>query len=168
MKTYLSLSGVNQTLDNLKQAGIIIPHNFKAELVKYGKDISKKAKEILEQKSAIRTNKQYWTGKLQKSIKVNILEREDEMVGISVGPDMREAPYAEWVEIGHFVHGGWYGEKGAWWEGYHYMEGAYAEIAPEIPDNISKTLKTVLNNFAQSVGRIRHKRTGRFVSGVVS
>ena len=85
---------------------------------------------------------------------------------ISVGPDMRTAPYAEWLEIGHYTGlGAKYG--GTWWEGYHYLEGAYAEIGPSIPKQIAKTLSVALNKFSMSAGRIRHKTTGRFVAGAI-
>jgi len=68
---------------------------------------------------------------------------------------MRVAPYAEWVEFGHRS-----------WKGYHYLESAYIELAPEISDNISKTLKISLNNFARTANqRTKNLNTGRFVSG---
>ena len=79
---------------------------------------------------------------------------------------MKIAPYAEWVEIGHFIHAGYYNTKGDWWEGYHYMEKAYVEMESEIPAKISETLKVSLSNFARTASkRTRHKTTGRFVSG---
>ena len=103
MKISLSISNVKETLKNLKEAGIVIKKDFQGELIEHGKSLRDQAKEILESESQMRTNKKYWTGNLKDSIKMNIIERDDEVVGISVGPDMRVAPYAEWIEIGHFT-----------------------------------------------------------------
>jgi len=154
---------------NLKELGFVVDHNFKTDLVEQGKKLRDKAKEILETKSQQRTDKRYWTGKLQESIKLYVGElttygyegntsfqpETRKSLNISVGPDMRAAPYAEWVEIGHSD-----------WEGYHYMEGAYVELAPEIPNNIAKTLKVTLNKFARTANqRTQNLKTGRIASG---
>jgi len=168
MKLGLTLSGINQTIKNLEQAGIVIQKDFGNELLDKGKQIRDKSKEILERESASRTSKRYWTGALKESIKVNVVRKErDNITGISVGPDMRRAPYAEWIEVGHFVVAGAFGTKmGNWWEGYHYMEGAYAELAPEIPQKIAKTLNISLTKFARTASkRTRHVKTGKFVGG---
>ena len=166
MKIGLSLSGINQTIQNLKSVGFSLQTDFKGELIEQGKTLRNKAKEILETESQRRTNKRFWTGKLQESINLHVNVQSGGMTGITVGPDMKKAPYAEWVEIGHFVHGGWYGTKGDWWEGYHYMEKAYADVAPEIPNKIAETMKVNLNNYARSASkRTRHVRTGKFVKG---
>jgi len=154
---------------NLKELGFVVDHNFKTDLVEQGKKLRDKAKEILETKSQQRTNKRYWTGKLQEAIKLYVGETASygyagnigfkpetrKALNISVGPDMRVAPYAEWVEIGHHD-----------WEGYHYLEGAYVELAPEIPANIAKTLRITLNKFARTASqRTRNLKTGRITPG---
>ncbi len=175
MKLGLSLQGVNQNLRSLTDMGVVIDHNFKTDLVEQGKKLRDKAKEILETKSQQRTDKRYWTGKLQEAIKLYVgelttygykggTEFEPETrksLSISVGPDMRVAPYAEWVEIGHYKS-----TSKDWWEGYHYMEGAYVEVAPEISSNIAKTLKVTLNRFARTANqRTQNLKTGRITSG---
>ena len=169
----LSLSGINQTIKNLQEAEIIIKKDFKAELIDQGKELRDKAKEILARESQRRTSQKYWTGKLHDSIKMTITKewkwKTGESMSISVGPDMRVAPYAEWIEIGHFLVSGAFGqERGRWWEGYHYMEGAYVELAPEIPTKIGETLKVSLSRFGRTAsGRIRHLKTGKFVPGTI-
>lgn len=166
MKLGLSLSGINQTIKNLEGAGFVLQTNFKSELINQGKSLKNKAKEILERESSLRTNKRFWTGKLQDSIEMNILHEKGDIIGISVGPDMRKVPYAEWVEIGHYVYGGFYSTKGDWWEGYHYMEQTYAEVEPNIAKQIADTLKVKLNSYARTASkRTQHKKTGRFVAG---
>lgn len=166
MKLGLSLSGMNTTIKNLQDAGIVVEKNFKTELVEQGKRLRDKAKEILSTQSQVRTSQRYWTGKLHDSIQLNITEERGDMIGIRVGPDMRVAPYAEWVEIGHFLTAGEFGmEQGGWWEGYHYMEGAYTQLAPDIPSKIARTVTLALNKFGRSAGRTRHRKTGKFVAG---
>jgi hypothetical protein len=159
MKVSLSLNEYNRTLKNLQRAGVEIPNTLRSELINQSYQIRDRAKQILEDKSQKRTNKKYWTGNLQSSIRADVVEREGQVVGISIGPDLREAKYAEWVEIGHFT-----GLGGGWWEGYHYLEGAYTEIAPKINDQITRTLKVTLRHFEQG-SRTRHRTTGRFVKG---
>jgi len=160
---------------NLKELDFVVRGNFKIDLVAQGKKIRDRAKEILEAKSKQRTGKKYWTYKLQNAIKLHVgelttygykggTEFEPETrksLSISVGPDMRVAPYAEWVEIGHYKS-----TSKDWWEGYHYMEGAYVEVAPEISSNIAKTLKVTLNRFARTANqRTQNLKTGRITSG---
>ena len=161
MKLGLSLQGINDTIKNLQEVGIIVEKDFTGGLIDNATKIRDKAKEILEGK----TNPIYSTGKLKDSIEVNILDKNR----ITVGPDMRVAPYAEFVEIGHYMTGGWVKKgniKGArWWEGHHYMEGAWLEVSPEITSKITETLNVKMNNFARSAKRTRHKITGRFVEG---
>jgi len=173
LKLGLSLSGINQTVKNLEEAGIIIPKDFNTELIDQGRKLRDRAREILARESQRRTSQRYWTGKLEESIKMEVTEdwkwKTGKSLSISVGPDMRVAPYAEWIEIGHYLVGGAFGTKrGGWWPGYHYMEGAYTELAPKIPGEITKTLRVSLNKFSQTASkRIRHLKTGRFVSGAI-
>jgi len=169
MKIGLSLSGINATLKNLQSAGVVVQSNFNESLVESGKQLRDRAKEILEGK----VNPMYSTGRLRDSINMNIGEETgawsgQQSLNISVGPDMRIAPYAEWVEFGHYMVSGWASKGsggGSWWEGHHYMEGAWTEISPTIPKQISDTINLSLNNFARSVQRTRHKTTGKFVKG---
>jgi len=166
MKLKLNLTQMNTTTNNLRRAGIEITHNFKAELADAGNEVAQKAREILERESDKRTNKRYWTGKLRDSIKSDVTEQTGEfgekVMGVSIGPDMRTAPYAEWVEIGHYT--GWgpqYG--GEWWEGYHYMEQAFAEVAPKIPEKMRKSLKVTLSKFDRAGGKTKSRTTGQSV-----
>ena len=171
MKIGISLEGVNNSLANLRSAGVIVQSDFNGQLIENGKRLRDKAKEILEGK----VNPIYSTGKLRDSIELNVTQQTGawsgiESTNISVGPDMRKAPYAEWVEIGHYMTGGWNIKgnkvKGArWWKGHHYMEGAWLEISPNISKQITDTLKVKLNNFGKSAKRTRHLTTGRFVAG---
>ena len=167
MKLGLSLQGINDTIKNLQDVGVVIEKDFSSELYNNLIEIRDKAKEILQGK----VNPIYSTGKLRDSIEVNMLDKNRG----TVGPDMRVAvnekgeSYAEWVEIGHYMTGGWVKKgniKGArWWEGHHYMEGAWLEVSPKIIPKIAETLSVKMNSFARSAKRTRHKTTGRFVAG---
>jgi len=172
MKLGLSLSGVNKTLESLQKLGVEITSDFKLELIENGKQIRDKAKQILEGK----TNPIYSTGKLRDSIEMNVGEETGAWSGtkslnIPIGPDMRVAPYAEWVEFGHYMTGGWNTSgkavKGArWWNGHHYMEEAYLEVSPKISKQIADTINLKLNNFGRSASkRTRNLTSGRFVAG---
>lgn len=160
MKVHLSLSNFNRMKKTLNDVGFEFRDTFTGELVKQSGQISKRAKEILSEKSQSRTSKRYWTGRLHDAIESRIVEREGSVVGTSVGVDLRKAPYAEWVEVGHSM-----GYDAGWWEGYHFLEGAFAELGPQIPNQISSTLKVTLKRFASSGGRFRNTNTGRFVRG---
>ena len=175
MKLGLSLKNVDTSLNNLKSAGVIIQSDFKTKLIDEGRKIRDRAKEILEGK----VNPIYSTGKLRDSIKLNVTQETGawsgmETTNVSIGPDMREAPYAEWIEFGHYMTGGWHIKgskipKGArWWEGHHYMEGAWLEISPHISQQISDTMKLSLNSFDKSGKNIRHRTTGRYVKGAIN
>lgn len=166
MKVSLSLQNYNRILKNLQNAGLEIKNNFKGDLIKQSGEIRDRAKAILVEESSRRTNQRYWTGRLHESIESRQVIREENIVGTSVGVDLRKAPYAEWVEIGHYRVAGDFGsERGDWWEGYHFLERAFAEIGSQIPNQIANTLKVTLKNFDVSGGRFRHQTTGRFVRG---
>ena len=176
MKLGLSLQGLDNSIKNLEKVNLVINKDFRMDLLEQGNKLRDKAKQILQARSMQRTGMKYWTGKLKDSIKVNVGETISwgfkagsvntpegrNIFSISVGPDMRTAPYAEWIEFGHST-----GYGGTKWEGYHYLEGAYTEIGPSIPRQIAKTLSIALNNFAFSAGRIRNKTTGQFVAGSI-
>lgn len=167
MKIGLSLNGVNATIKNLQNAGMVIPTDFRSQLVTQANEIRDRAKQILEEQSSTRTSKKYWTGRLQSAIRTNVKTNETSMVGVEVGVDLRTARYGEWVEIGHRIANPFTGKmiEGSWWEGYHYLEGAYVEKAPDIPRLISDTLKVSLSHFDTRGKRTRSKATGRFVAG---
>jgi hypothetical protein len=154
MKLTLTVQNYNTILRSLQRSGIEIKENFKGQIVDYGKEIRNRAKEILSEESTRRTNKRYWTGRLYDAIESRHVIREDNIVGISVGVDLRDVRYAEWVEIGH------YDSWKNWWEGYHYLERAYTEVAPEIPGKIAQTLKTVLRKYQLAGLQVKHRRTG--------
>lgn len=165
MRIGLTLQNYNRILRNLRSAGLEIKEDFKGDLIKQGANIRDRAKDVLIERSKQRTNQRYWTGALHNAIFSRPTVREDNIVGISVGVDERQAPYAEWVEIGHYLVAGDFGsQRGMWWEGYHFMETAFAEIAPQIPNQISNTVKIKLNKFDQG-RQTRHRDTGRFVKG---
>jgi hypothetical protein len=167
MKIAFSLDGINQTIKNLNEVGVVINTNFKSELLNQGNELRDKAKQILEEQSQLRTNKRYWTGRLQNAIKTKMVTNETEMTGVEVGVDLRSARHGEWVEIGHRVANPYTGKviAGSWWEGYHYLEGAYLEVSPTIAKQIGDTLKVSLTHFARLGGRTRSKSTGRFTKG---
>ena len=158
MKFQLSLVGMNETIKNLNDFEIVIEKAHTEELVDIAYTIRDRAKEILEGK----TNPIYSIGKLRNSIKANTLDKDR----VSIGPDMREVNYAEWVEFGHYMTGGWTrkgSSKGRWWEGHHYMEEAWLEIFPTIIPKIAESLREVLNNFARTkTSRLRNIKTGTY------
>lgn len=170
MKLGLSLNGVNASIANLKQAGLIIDSDFNGQLIENGKRLRDRAKEILRDK----VNPVYSTGKLANSINMNVTEETGAWSGlkstnISVGPDMRIAPYAEWVEIGHYMSVTWKTKENIkaarWWEGHHYMEGAWLEISPTIIKDITDKVTISMNSFDRKAKRTVHQSTGRFVAG---
>jgi len=184
VKLGLSMSGVNDTIKVLGNIYGVSVDEMKKGLVKNVKEIRDKAKEILENK--VSKDPRYSIGTLRDSIGVtsgNIeteygsqnvatgrwAKKQSKPFSVSVGPDMRKAPWADWVEIGHYMTGGWVKKgniKGArWWEGHHYMEGAWLEVSPKIIPKIAETLSVKMNSFARSAKRTRHKTTGRFVAG---
>lgn len=175
MKLGLSLQGINDTIKNLNDVGIAINKDFSGELYNNLIEIRDKAKEILQGK----VNPIYSTGKLRDSIEVNMLDKNRG----TVGPDMRVAvnkkgeSYAEWVEFGHWMTGGFVKKgtpvkvlktKGAWWwEGHHYMEGAWLDVSPKIIPDIAKTLRETLNSFSRIKGKkqLRNINTEQFTKG---
>ena len=178
MQLYLSLDRLNAVINNLAEAGVVIPKDFKSELINQGNKLRDKAKEVLVQESSRRTGQKYWTGRLYDAIKSEVETGglyNDVMTGIKVGVDLRTAQYAEWVEIGHRKVSGYRrteigGPKviigsGEWWEGYHYLEQAYLEVGPDIGKEITDTLRITLTHFSRKGGGTRSKATGRFTKG---
>jgi hypothetical protein len=162
MKVNLSLHNYNRMLKTLDLAETSLKQKFIDEIVDSGNKIKNRAREVLRD----RATAGYWTGRLHDSIESKPVIREDNVAGVSVGVDLRKAPYAEWVEIGHYIAVGPFGsERGRWWEGYHYLETAFAELGPKLPSQIANTLKVSLKNFDVRSTGFAHKTTGRFVSG---
>lgn len=166
MKLGLSVQGSQGIITSLNGLAGAVGSDAVFELIKIGQEIRDKAKEILEGK----TNPEYSTGKLRNSIKSTVVEQKggaDEItsVSVSVGPDMREAPYAEWVEFGHYMTGGYVSSGGKiaagtrWWEGHHYMEGAWTEISANITTRIKNTLSVSLNNYIKSGGSAHRRKS---------
>lgn len=162
-------------MKNLEDLGFIINTNVKSKLIDQTNQVRDRAKAILESESSSRTGKKYWTGKLQNAIKTDIMTDDSTVTGTRVGVDLRSARYAEWVEIGHKVISGYRREtiggpkvaigSGAWWEGYHYLESAYLEIAPYLSSKITDTVKEAFTHFSFKGGRTRNVKTGQFSKG---
>jgi len=130
------------------------------ELIQQGGQIRNLAREILVSESQQRTGQKYWTGRLYDAIQSRPVIREENVIGISIGVDERSAPYAEWVEIGHST-----GFNADWWEGYHFMEQAFAQLGPEIDSKIASTLKVTMKKYDVRKTGFAHRGTGRFVKG---
>jgi len=169
MKLNIKMASVRPLIDRLTQINQGIKDEFIDGIANTAATMAEDARVILEERSEQRTGKRYWTGNLQQSIDINPTTSAGEITGVSVGPDMRKAPYAEWIEYGHYrVAGDFGGDQGEWWEGYHYMEEAYAKNKDKFIKDIEKGLKTVLSkdltNFGTGPGgSVRHKLTGQFV-----
>lgn len=170
MQLSFSLQGINDSIKALQEAGFAIQKDFKGELISQGNNLRDRAKQILAEKSQQRTGQKYWTGKLQDAIKSEVQigynDYSSDVTGIRVGVDLRSAPYAEWVEIGHRTSNPFTGEPtNKWWEGYHYLEGAYLELGPGMASKIRNTLVVSLSHFNNKSGRTRSKATGQFTKG---
>ena len=160
MKLTLTIRNYNTILRSLRRAGVEIKKDFKSEIVDHGKELRDRAKEILTEESERRTNKRYWTGKLHDAIESRLVIREDNLIGVSIGVDLRSVKYAEWVEFGHYTGFG-AGFGGGWWEGYHYLERAYTELAPKIPNQIIRTLRIYLKKYEVAGLQVSHRATGQ-------
>ena len=101
------------------------------------------------------------TGKLRDSITATYNLKAPAAIHptVVVGPDMRIAPYAEFVEFGHFLR------NGESWPGAHYMYRAYKDNKEKIADIVKVNLQGALKYYGQGIGGARHLRTGRFVGG---
>jgi hypothetical protein len=150
MKFTMSVKGMNESLQNLSKAGFAIETNFYNKLIDEARNLQRKAQEILNEV----TNPIYSTGKLAASIEVNALDKGR----ISVGPNASKAPYAEWVEFGHYMTGGalqgsqTFAKGGKvqgarWWEGHHYMEKAWLQEGQSIPSKVADTLRVNLQHY---------------------
>jgi len=78
-----------------------------------------------------------------------------------VGPDMRMAPYAEWVEFGHFrAVGDYQSQRGRWWEGHHYMEEAFLTQK----DSIMNSIKVKLANEIRDISIVIYNKAADYAA----
>lgn len=161
---------------------------FLKEVYDSAKDIEERSKEILMSKAHyrwVRPGEHHTPGRLAGSIHVtpeSVEQLDNRNPVVRVGPNLRIAPYAEWVEFGHYMVGAglaaykskktgkWiYPEKRRWWRGYHYMGEAAREKRASLPNELTTSFTSEMTNYGfirTSKGvRIRHLRTGRFVGG---
>ena len=165
----LTLEGKAQSMFNLVNIDNKLKRNYLEELYNSGIEIRDTAKLILRSK----VNPKWSTGKLEESIDVAF---NPNVPSMRVGPDMRMAPYAEWVEFGHFTAVGDYqSQRGEWWEGHHYMEEAFLTQKDSIMNSVKVKLANEIRMYTMQPTkggiRIRHgtelfKGTGRLISGV--
>jgi hypothetical protein len=92
------------------------------------------------------------TGRLASSIRKGFDTSSNQIVG-RVLPDQRIAPYAEFVEFGHYAR-----NRSTWVPGLHYMELAYIETRRESKRRIESGMTTGLKWY-DSPGAV-HKVTG--------
>jgi len=164
----LKLEGKAQSMFNLVNIDNKLKKTYLEQLYDSGVKIRDTAKLILRSK----VNPEYSTGLLESSIKVAF---NPNTPAVRVGPDMRMTDYAEWVELGHKMGGGWAAKSQWWWEGHHYMEESWLthrdNIIPSIRIKLADELMhyTMEKNIKGGIS-IRHgtelvKGTGRFVGG---
>ena len=157
---------------------------FLNDIYKAATDIEKRSKEILKSKTHyewVRPGEHHTPGRLAGSIHTtpeSAEQLDNRNPRVRVGPNLRIAPYAEWVEFGHFMTGGgarkiggkWkYGGKTWWWKGYHYMSEAAREKRATFKGELTTSFTSELSHYGfvqtERGVRIRHLRTGRFVGG---
>ncbi len=148
LKMKLKYSGIQQTLINFAGADDFFKNNF---LNKLGE-----AAQILYDTVKSPGYTPVDTGTLRDSIAITFNPNIPEA---RVGPDMRQAPYAEWVEFGHFQR------DGKWLPGQHYLDRAYRDSKDKMIGVIQAGLANALSNYGRNVnaGRVTHKTTGQFV-----
>jgi len=169
VKIGMSVTGINDSKIALNAAGENIVVVCRRAMFNSAVKISERAKEILREKVR-KIPPIYSTGKTERSIKVNILDKDR----VTIGPDMRESPHSEWVEVGHRVIRGYTTKThkpigGTWWEGYHYMEGAWLEISPTIPKEVADSVTLSLKKFGKmKTTQLRNIKTGQFTPGRIN
>jgi len=155
LKFKIGIAGISKTIENVEKLEQAVKQAYLNKLTESANKFRDKAKEVLHNS----VNLEYSTGKLESSINSVIDEKR---LTARVGPDMRIAPYAEWVEFGHFI-----GLSGQWWSGHHYMSRAWLEIKDEVAEEITKEIANALKNYAITTNnRVQHKGTGKFVGAV--
>jgi len=141
------MTGDTQLRATLRKLEEEVPKGMALALGNAGEKIKDRAQQLLENASAARTGKKYWTGKLQESIRTRLVEGQGiatagKTIGFVVGPDLRTVPYAGYVEVGHATRGG------DWWEGYHYMENAFVQLYDKVVRDIEKAVEARVNEVA--------------------
>src|SRR3972149_6861378 len=180
MYFYLSLDGINKTLENLEKFGFVSTADTKKSLWEKGLEIRNVARENLEANLIRGVNKdkrikarpgyKYSTGKLGEHISVEPVSDEKNLLGITVGVNPKEVTYAEWVEVGHRIIQ-WHSKSnpknivgGKWWPGYHFMENAYLTVGPTIEKAVGDSLKVILTSFKREAGkRSKSRLNGKYV-----
>ena len=192
MKITITYSGAKTSEYALRNATNMVSEKLYDTLINKAYGIANEAKRILDRKIK---HEDKSTGRLESSIVVktenDIIVRNEEKnyrfvyargasggkggqyaptkpsIDIRVGPDLRIAPYAEYVEFGHYKRGGSKeyllssgGVGGSnWWEGYHYMEEAWEDVAPTIYYDVVGNLNLELKKYEGTFGSIKHKKT---------
>jgi hypothetical protein len=131
IKFEIDKTSLNNIFTNLKSIESIVDYDLKDNLNKKSYELRNKAREILEGKILPDGES---TGNLSASIDV----AEVSPTNFEIGPDMDKAFYANWIETGHFL------VNKKWWEGYHYMEGAWNENSPDMVNHIATAIKNNL------------------------
>ena len=118
LKISVSIPKFDEVLARTNKRWTAVKKRVQSEIPNYLYSVQQTAQTIIR-------NEAYETGALHNSIRVNVAG--DRMSG-NVIADMRTAPYAEWVEFGHFAWGK------AWIPGVYYMTRAMAYNRPKIKE----------------------------------
>ena len=135
----LRMTGDTQIRATLRKLEGELPKGMALAVGAAGNKIRDRAKQLLEDASAAK-GKKYWTGKLKRSIKTELVEGQGiatagKTIGFVVGPDLGTVPYAGYVEVGHRTR------SGGRWFGYHYMENAFTQLSGEVMRDIEKAVE---------------------------
>jgi len=171
MNLTITLDDVPVVQNNLYKVAKMAAISMTNVFLDAAEDIQNAAKVILEQRSTERTGKKYWTGKLQKEISIRsgggttqvidpsiggqyrnistgrIAGFTPDNISVIVGVDSTEIDYAEWVEFGHKVKS----KTNNWWEGYHYLQGAWLAVSPTIETKMKTHIWLDLEKYATTI-----------------
>ena len=176
--------GRDRIKKNLDVAGLTVNMTTKQYMQKATDAMRDRAKLNLAESSIAyissksKTGHSYWTGKLQRNIRSEIVDSGKNHIKTSVGVDLDEVEYAEWVELGHrtgIKHQGaknrYYikykkktSNKKVWWEGYHYLERAFLELAPKMTAELRKSINVEFEQFTKESG-VMKTDYGRLTKG---
>jgi hypothetical protein len=165
LKFKISLTDQASILKNVKMLDPKMKEAYRENVVQVAKDFAESSQQALDE--AIKANpnfekykKYHKYGNLKESITYKVDHRR---LTARVGPDLRKAPYAEWVEFGH-----WAGAfSDVWFSGYHYMYKGWLRVKDEAKRAITKSLANELKYYARTVNNMaKHKKTGKFVGRV--
>ena len=113
----LSKTDIKRIKEDINRRSVNVRNVLKREIPTYLRKVQTMARNII-----VRSAGADRTGRLESSITVDL---DKNKIGGSVYADMRVAPYAEWVEFGHFILP--YGNRKAavqWIPGMYYMTKA--------------------------------------------